>query len=1115
MATDREQEITRLKEKRSELVGGITDLGKSSTDTADSLESSVDEVVTKYNNDADAFAAHAAKLESSALESVGKIANRARVEIESAASYFRIYLAIVALALVAVGFFGGYLFIVYLPSLEAYFFGPWAVVSLIIMVDLLYVRSKISGSPANLEEDVENQTKSVLDLVSERPTTTHDLTPLKRFAHAASNGVKGVTTRTLELLLTDNKIIKHENKTLKQERFVEDFIFAIRRYNLDISKETRAIMITKTWLLDDVPGWLEDVSKEMGRILNLDSRLFRLMYYEFFDPKYADVLWAEVRPVQTARHQISQLLIQRKLITVPDHPNSAQTIDELLSRMPTYSLEEMKSRVNEFFSNLSKFKEACCVYLDYFGIQVIEKKESLLNRVPETTDPRKWRDEIITFIAEQIVAKSVLNIKLLILSAEGDEGSTRLWSQIRESGDIQELALILAAKRIKPKFTNFGEETFLEHLKVAMRDSPEDFSLAEIQSSVDQLENEILTAKYRLQHTVSEFRLGHLDASQADSYVPQKLSGIESSMLADATKTVGVDYELLQLLFSTANGLPEAQDIFQHLVATPRAEDLARLLIEKSFVAKSKYSNNIVALLRAQTSFTTAGFVSAYARYEALLEGLDNLVPFLEANRVLGGLSYLSFQEILEMCPVDESSSIEVQLERLTGRLVKDAFEGVVLNGDQLSDLALAAAAIFTRTHGYAGFAHLCQKASRKEFAPKVMFQYITLVTEESLSGNIGGLEEAVSRALRGVEDLGNYNYFKTELQEGKLAPSAALLFSNFRREIKSEFKNLESGGFDTKALTNYFDPIKDLLYTLMNERVVREFLLTQVLSAYLLTVPGDVPGITFLEAGDQKYIRMAQDTLAASPGDPAFRSMVSKGDLAFRNMVQLTTGGGKATRIGLVPLEMGFDDFAVRFNEVWTLAVELYNSNEAKKVETPLPCYLIRIFPSDDGLKEIMRSQRIETRPLEVVRRLVRDSTTEVDAVSLLSLMQRAPNGRLALAGAIKAVFDGPKSSILILAGDRIREGLSKSDVTLRRFTKKEVDKSLFETYHVQKITELGGAIVNRIQTYGDKATREEFREHILSAIGTPPEITPDDLVMITETILDRLCSIARASLI
>jgi hypothetical protein len=1114
-ATDREEQASRLKERRSELVGSIKDLGNSSSATADSLESSVDEAVSKYGDDEKAFTEYATKVEASALKSIQKIANRARTNIESAASYFRIYLMVAVLTLVAVGIFGGYLFVVYFPPYETYFFAPWAIISAIIIGDLLYIRSKLSGSPASLEEDIEDQSDKVLVAVSEKPVTTHDLTPLKRFAHAASSGVKGVTVRTVELLTTDSKLLKHETKVLRQERFIGDFIFALRRYEVDVSREAKEIMITKTWLLDDVPSWLDGVSKEMAAILNLDSRLFELFYYEFFDAKYADKLWSELRPIPEMRQQISRVLIQRKLVEVPDHPNSLQAIDELLSRMPNYSLEEARSRTTEFFSNLSRFKEACCAYLDYFGLEIVEKKELLLNRVPKSSDPAMWRDDIISYISQEILSKSLSTVKLLILSSEGDEGTERLWSQMREEGNLKELASVLAIKRIRPKFANFRHEIFLAHTQLVMRESLDDFSLAEIQSSVDQLENDILTAKYRLQHTVVEYRLGRYDAAQADSYVPPKLSTIEALMLADAAKEAKIDGELFQLLHSTANGLPDAQDRFQELVGTPRAEELAKLLIEKSFVAKSKFNSNLVALLRSQSSFTTTGFVSAYARYEALMEGLDNLVPFLEANGVLGRPSSLNFQEVLEVCPVDESAPLEVQLERVTGRLVKNSFGSTVLNEDQHSDLALAAAAIFMRTHGYTGFGQLCQRASRREFAPKVMFQYITLVTEESLSGNIGGLEEAVSRALKGVEDLSNFNYFRTELQEGKLAPSAALLFSQFKKEIKSEFKKLETRGFDTKALTNYLDPIRDLLYSLMDERVVREFLLTQVLSAYLLTVPGGVPGITFLEEGDGKYIRMAQEILAASAGDPAFRNGVSKGDRAYRNMVQLATGGGKATRIGLVPLEMGFDEFSVKFNEVWSLAVELYNSNEPRKVEAPLPCYLIRIFPSDDGLKEIMRSQRIETRPLEVVRGLIRDSTTQEDAVSLLSLMQKAANGRLALAGAIAAVIDGPKSSLLMLAGDQSRGQLSKSDKVLKWFTKREVDKDLLQVYQAQKMTELGIALVKRVQVLGVADAQSEFGGHMLSTIGATPEIAPDELSTIAGTIFQRLLAIGRAVLV
>ena len=87
------------------------------------------------------------------------------------------------------------------------------------------------------------------------------------------------------------------------------------------------------------------------------------------------------------------------------------------------------------------------------------------------------------------------------------------------------------------------------------------------------------------------------------------------------------------------------------------------------------------------------------------------------------------------------------------------------------------------RTHGYPGYATLCQKASASthEFARRVLFQYISLIAEEALSGPKKTLKNATTKAIAEPVATENYEFFKTELADGKLASSAVFLFSQFR----------------------------------------------------------------------------------------------------------------------------------------------------------------------------------------------------------------------------------------------------------------------------------------------------------------------------------------------
>ena len=276
-------------------------------------------------------------------------------------------------------------------------------------------------------------------------------------------------------------------------------------------------------------------------------------------------------------------------------------------------------------------------------------------------------------------------------------------------------------------------------------------------------------------------------------------------------------------------------------------------------------------------------------------------------------------------------------------------------------------------------------------------------------------------------------------------------------------------------------ESIKGLLKQSIDERIIKEFLVNQVISAYLFTVPGAAPGFRFIES-ENNYITLAEEELATSKADPTY----------FR-LIRFSKGTGKATRVGLVPLELGFEEFTIKFKEVWTRAIELYN--KAENLHDTLPCFLIRIFPSEDGLKDIMLEGNKQNKPLEVVRELIKASVSAEDSVSILSLIQKAPNGKVALTKAIQAIFDNRKSSLKMMTS-ACSDILSKSSKLLKRFDQRKIDQSLFADYQIKdkSIFYLGKKIAERALEAGEEATKNEFQERMNKTLKGITDISQAD---------------------
>ncbi len=247
--------------------------------------------------------------------------------------------------------------------------------------------------------------------------------------------------------------------------------------------------------------------------------------------------------------------------------------------------------------------------------------------------------------------------------------------------------------------------------------------------------------------------------------------------------------------------------------------------------------------------------------------------------------------------------------------------------------------------------------------------------------------------------------------------------------------------------------------------------------------------------ADDAESIRKAENKLYSETND--------KG---FLDLVRLSKGGGNYTRIGIVPLDLTFQEFSNKFEQVWSQALSLRNESPNKKLRPRLPVYLNRIFPSADGLKEIMQNTTSVVRPFEVIPQLIKEYTSNEDGIRLLSLLQKAPTGKIALQKVIQLIFDSQQSNLLRLAQDKITHIISKSDDVKKKFENSEIDKQLFNIYGVNHMSELGRAITEKISTNKEFSTEEEFKTNLLQAIGDTNDITKDEMGVIVEILFKRL---------
>ena len=506
---NREEELEKLQKHRATLVGEIDQTEKTASKWVGVIDGYTDQAIREYNKDIAALQDFGKKVEEEVKLSLDEVAGNAEKNITSALNYFNVYFMSMIISVIIIGALGGYLFSAYMPQQLAVFFLGWVSLSSIALVYLWHLPRTL---PINdLEVSVKTENSKLKETVSKRPQSTHNLSPMKWFTVAASRGIRDLAGFSLELIPNGDKIIKHQSDQLKQQEFVDNFVFALRRYRIDAFDEANDLMVTESWRTDSVHSWLNDVSKDMSMIFEeIDPIVFRLMYYEFFDDKYAGKLWTKIQNNTKIIKQIAYILVDRKLVNAPDKEQSLFTISELLKQIPNYSLEEAKLRVSNFFMDLAEFKKSCEGYLDFYGLHIVEKKELISEFIPLSQNVTGWKEDVVSFIAEKIVSKQLITVKLLIQSGAGDQEVTNTWIKIIDSGELDELAAILTRKRIMPKHADFQKTAFTNHLKLAMIQNRDEFSLAAIETAAEKMENEILTSNYRIQQMIFSLNLVQL-----------------------------------------------------------------------------------------------------------------------------------------------------------------------------------------------------------------------------------------------------------------------------------------------------------------------------------------------------------------------------------------------------------------------------------------------------------------------------------------------------------------------------------------------------------------------------------------------------------------------------
>jgi len=375
---------------------------------------------------------------------------------------------------------------------------------------------------------------------------------------------------------------------------------------------------------------------------------------------------------------------------------------------------------------------------------------------------------------------------------------------------------------------------------------------------------------------------------------------------------------------------------------------LSAFLIKHELLPNVPFTSHLTELLKRYDTFDLQETRVAFDYYDRLLSLGRSLQLFVIENKLGNPEAPLSFERILDICPPKNRKPFAAGVVGLFSELVPIDSEVGKEVGEHKLQFDTAATALFFRIQGDPESEKLCREVGWMDFGSRVLYEYATIEDVSRSSQDRPTLKAAVDASFVPLANDREFNSFRGDLKRGELHLKVSYLLSHQVQAVTDTLEKLERKGFEAE---NFSKSLKESVHDVLGKDVDSEttsvFLVSQVLSAYIVTVSGGGPGISLIKDG---YLKNAAKEISSDSERPIEKRK------PFENLIIIDSGSGSYTRVGVVPFGMTFEAFSSYFEEAFTKATKTYREQNPEADQ--ITYYLTRIFPTPDGLKSFPKIQ-------------------------------------------------------------------------------------------------------------------------------------------------------------
>jgi hypothetical protein len=1099
-------DLDTLELQKDQLSKKIDRLRRESIASIEKLDQDANHVAKKIGDEADAIINYHRSTARKVVETINNEEERVTETVHSLVRSIQFYYWVVVLPLIAFGIVAGYT--IKLSAIGMLIFPAVLVAASLSILYILHRKlSALQSKSENLiqlKSTQEEMTEVAMSLPLPRP----EVASLQDAAKTLGNSLNELASASSALVLNESRIIESKRK----EEFIRGFNFALGRYGFSpYQPEIQESFRKQLDSISDPNSWLAGLLAASKRFFpNVSSSILMLAYFDSIGDK-KDLVegWDAILRTPSWRVLLASLLIRNKLVSGPNvGESSIPVVGDLLANIQSYNLEIVQVEAARLFERLASFKSECARNIGaFFDLGVAMGIEKLADYMPQSATAEKWRAEVIGFIANKFVHVDENYVELLLRDAMGDPGKITYWKSIFKSKNLPGLATILSVKRLPNKHSEFGSATYQRQMLFVMEGSADRFSVSEIEANLQALQNTIVRVGRGIKRASQIYGLQLNDFHYIWEFVPKSFETIESELISITANRLQLKQSVFELFYFYSIGSEKARELFKSIVASETESKALSDYIASStkFVPKNPFFNNqnvIIPLLRTQDSFDLTSFAFHYTQYERLWSKAEALFSYMRQKKVSERTGSLNFTEILKTCPAVGSTAFEDQMVRIATTLFIEKVGKYELSIVQKEELALAATCVFLFESGDPAYKALCQKIAIKPLASKTLYRYIHQSNQEFLSfPRSSKLDQAIIEAIEFQLGDPNFDYFNLQLAGGKFPPRMSDLVAWKLNELKAELKKLARNGFDKRALDNYLAPVRRELDKAIDQERVRILLSEQTLTAYTLTPSFSSkkdhhPLTSLLDSEDDYMTKSAHDL------------RLRKDEERYDGLVKLIVD--KSGILGIVPLDMSFESFGAKFEEVLQGAVKMYNAKfQTDQLPDPLPCYLTRIFPSDNALKEIGPTQGESEpgKPIEVLRNVISNSLTASEGLALLALLLPVAQVKLALRNVMESIVD--RAHLYMIFADIVPIAIGQNKELLAKLEARAFDNALLGSYNATRLSQLGKIIADQAKLGGEDGAKRKFYATMRTVLPEIALLSPRKKDMLLRTLFRRISGV------